>query len=699
MIFPRARGSATEQGTVGVLVLRSYLLAGNCAHYDGVIQALETRGLRVIPAFAAGLDARPAIEKFFVKDGAVQIDALVSLTGFSLVGGPAYNDSKAAEETLARARCALYRGSSGRISDPRAMGCLGARLVAGRVHHHGCHSRTRWRHRAAGLRRPLECERQGYGGASRARHDVGRAHREVDRSAPREARGEEDRHRAFQFSAECGQYRHGGVPVGLRIALQDLSALRREGYKVDLPESVDALREKIISGNAAKFGAVANVHERIPASDHVRRERHLKEIEAQWGPAPGKQQSDGGSIFVLGERFGNIFVGIQPPFGIEGDPMRLLFEKGFAPTHAFSAFYRFLREDFGAHALLHFGTHGALEFMPGKQSGMSGNCWPDRLIDDMPNLYLYASNNPSEGTIAKRRTGATLISYLTPPLTDAGLYRGFIDLKESIDGWRALSPGAGHADSLAELIQSQAAELNLAQLSRAGVWMRPTNRGAPADDPGAGAHPDSLWPACRGASGIAGAARRSADGHGGLRGRRLRQPQPSRAAVQALVEGKGVEASLAIAEPDREHARSASRLGAIQSTTVREPGARGHSAGAGWRVPAPRAGRRSHSHARCAAHRTQSARLRSVSHPEHVRGPRRRAPSHATHRAAHGARQSLSRIDRARAVGNRQPEDRRRPHRASVGAVGRAPAFRCLRPHRRRDADPARRSSAARAST
>ena len=81
---------------------------------------------------------------------------------------------------------------------------------------------------------------------------------------------------------------------------------------MDLPESVDALREKIISGNAARFGAVANVHARIPVSDHVRRERHLKEIETQWGPAPGKQLSDGGSIFVLGERFGNVFVGIQP---------------------------------------------------------------------------------------------------------------------------------------------------------------------------------------------------------------------------------------------------------------------------------------------------------------------------------------------------------------------------------------------------
>ncbi len=80
--------------------------------------------------------------------------------------------------------------------------------------------------------------------------------------------------------------------------------------------------------------------------DHLRRERHLAQIEGQWGPAPGKTLSDGNSIFVLGAQFGNVFVGLQPGFGYEGDPMRLLFERRFAPTHAFSAFYRYLREDF-----------------------------------------------------------------------------------------------------------------------------------------------------------------------------------------------------------------------------------------------------------------------------------------------------------------------------------------------------------------
>ena len=90
-------------------------------------------------------------------------------------------------------------------------------------------------------------------------------------------------------------------------------------------------------------------------------------------PAADRRRVD---LFVLGARFGNVFVGLQPAFGYEGDPMRLLFERGFAPTHAFCAFYRWIGQEFGADAVLHFGTHGALEFMPGKQAGLSGDAGP-----------------------------------------------------------------------------------------------------------------------------------------------------------------------------------------------------------------------------------------------------------------------------------------------------------------------------------
>jgi magnesium chelatase subunit H len=107
--------------------------------------------------------------------------------------------------------------------------------------------------------------------------------------------------------------------------------------------------------------------------------------------------------------------------------------------------------------------------MPGKQVGLAGECWPDRLIGDLPNVYLYASNNPSEGTLAKRRAAATLVSYLTPPIVHAGLYRGLLDLKASLDRYRGI-PGESEPErhSLAELIQTQAAELDL--VAAAPTW-------------------------------------------------------------------------------------------------------------------------------------------------------------------------------------------------------------------------------------
>jgi magnesium chelatase subunit H len=265
----------------------------------------------------------------------------------------------------------------------------------------------------------------------------------------------------FNFPPNAGNIGTAAFLSVFESLWHTLNAMKAQGYQVDVPASVDNLRDALLHGNAAQHGADANVHALISADEHIKRERWLKEIEAQWGPAPGRQLSNGSSIFVLGKQFGNVLISVQPSFGYEGDPMRLLFEKGLTPTHAFSAFYRYLREDFKAHAVLHFGTHGALEFMPGKQSGMSGACWPDRLIDDLPNIYLYASNNPSEGAIAKRRSGATLISYLTPPIAQAGLYKGLNELKSSLERWRSIASGDAERVDLAVVIQAQAAELDL----------------------------------------------------------------------------------------------------------------------------------------------------------------------------------------------------------------------------------------------
>ncbi|MEM6324462.1 MAG: cobaltochelatase subunit CobN, partial [Pseudomonadota bacterium] len=175
--------------------------------------------------------------------------------------------------------------------------------------------------------------------------------------------------------------------------------------------------------------------------------------------------------YVLGAHFGKVFVGLQPAFGYEGDPMRLLFERGFAPTHAFAQFYLWLKNQFRADVLLHFGMHGALEFMPGKQAGLSGADWPDRLIGEMPNVYLYAANNPSEATLAKRRACAVTVSHLTPPLAAAGLYKGLAELKDSLSRWRQLPPGDRERAEIEALIEEQAAAVDLSGDAES-LWLR-----------------------------------------------------------------------------------------------------------------------------------------------------------------------------------------------------------------------------------
>ena len=395
-----------------------------------------------------------------MKDGVVAVDAVVSLTGFSLVGGPAYNDAKAAEDVLARLdvpyvaahpvefqtldqwggsdRGLLPVESTIMVAIPELDGStspivFGGRPGAAGVTCNGCHHACTFS--ASDNAQDMQsCPERAIMLAARVAKLV--ALRRGERAQRKVAIV------VFNFPPNAGNIGSAAYLSVFESLFHTLTAMKAQGYSVDLPDSIDALRDSVLKGNASQHGADANVHALISAEDHVRRERWLKEIEGQWGPAPGRQLSNGSSIFVLGRQFGNVLVAVQPSFGYEGDPMRLLFEKGLAPTHAFSAFYRYLREDFKANAVLHFGTHGALEFMPGKQSGMSGVCWPDRLISDLPNIYLYASNNPSEGAIAKRRSGATLISYLTPPVAQAGLYKGLNDLKASIERWRAMEPHA-----------------------------------------------------------------------------------------------------------------------------------------------------------------------------------------------------------------------------------------------------------------
>jgi magnesium chelatase subunit H len=241
-----------------------------------------------------------------------------------------------------------------------------------------------------------------------------------------------------------------------------MQAMQQNGYDVqDLPESAEALMQEVIHDAQAQYHSPElNVAYRMPVRQYQALTPYANRLEENWGPPPGHLNTDGENLLVYGKAFGNVFIGVQPTFGYEGDPMRLLFSRSASPHHGFAAYYTFLNQIWGADAVLHFGTHGSLEFMPGKQMGMSASCYPDSLIGTIPNLYYYAANNPSEATIAKRRGYAETISYLTPPAENAGLYKGLKELSELIGSYQG-NKDSGRAVQIVNAIVETARVCNL----------------------------------------------------------------------------------------------------------------------------------------------------------------------------------------------------------------------------------------------
>jgi magnesium chelatase subunit H len=423
------------QSTIGLLLMRPQVVSKTTRHYDALIRAIEAEGLSVVPAIATLMDNREAASKFFVEKGKPTVSQIVSLTGFSFVGGPAMNDSAAASEFL-RELNLPYRSA---VS-------LDTQTIEA------------WSDSQTGLN-PVQSGMQiaipeidgatepfVYGGIpARGQEPVALEDR-CNRLARRLRRwnrlqtAPRDRIKLaivlFCFPPNKGNI---GTAADLDVfpgVFDVLKRLRDEGYRVDDPDSADDLRQRLLGGNSEQFGVAANVAYRMTVQEYRRLCPYVREVERDWGAAPGAINSFGGELLIQGLELGNVFIGVQPTFGFEGDPMRLMMARSGSPHHGFLAFYTYLSKVLNADGVIHFGTHGALEFMPGKQIGLSGECWPDRLIDELPNFYIYSVNNPSEGSIAKRRSYAELISYLTPPIENAGLYKELAGLKDLVMAYR-----------------------------------------------------------------------------------------------------------------------------------------------------------------------------------------------------------------------------------------------------------------------
>jgi magnesium chelatase subunit H len=216
--------------------------------------------------------------------------------------------------------------------------------------------------------------------------------------------------------------------------------LKSEGYNVgEVPETPEELLAML--DRATDFEIQAHEPDCFTIDretfNAITTSRERERIEGRWSGFPGDIAPVGvNKLFIGGVTLGNVFIGVQPRLGVQGDPMRLLFDKENTPHHQYIGFYRWISREFGAHALVHVGMHGTAEWMPGLQLGVTGECWSDALLGEMPHFYIYPVNNPSEANIAKRRGYATMISHNIPPLSRAGLYKELPAFKEMLNDYR-----------------------------------------------------------------------------------------------------------------------------------------------------------------------------------------------------------------------------------------------------------------------
>ncbi|GAU24246.1 hypothetical protein TSUD_23830 [Trifolium subterraneum] len=448
---------------VGLVLQRSHIVTGDDGHYVAVIMELEAKGAKVIPIFAGGLDFSGPVERFFIDPITKKpfVNSVISLTGFALVGGPARQDHPRAIEALMKldvpyivALPLVFQTTEEWLNSTLGLHPIQVALQVALPELDG------------GMEPIVFAGRDPKTGKSHALHKrVEQLCTRAVRWAELKRKTKEDKKLAitvFSFPPDKGNV---GTAAYLNVFSSIFSVLKElqgDGYNVEgLPETSEALIEDILHDKEAQFSSPnLNIAYKMNVREYHALTPYAAALEENWGKAPGNLNADGENLLVYGKQYGNIFIGVQPTFGYEGDPMRLLFSKSASPHHGFAAYYSFVEKVFKADVVLHFGTHGSLEFMPGKQVGMSDVCYPDSLIGNIPNVYYYAANNPSEATIAKRRSYANTISYLTPPAENAGLYKGLKQLSELISSYQSLKD-TGRGQQIVSSIISTAKQCNL----------------------------------------------------------------------------------------------------------------------------------------------------------------------------------------------------------------------------------------------
>ncbi len=293
------------------------------------------------------------------------------------------------------------------------------------------------------------------------------------RKPPRERKVVFVLHKNECAGLEAGVGGAAGLDSGESIVAV-MRMMRESGYRItDMPASGEELMQTILSRKAIAEFRWTTVDEIIARGGHLDLlaadvyqqwfdelpDKARDEITAAWGEPPGQEMNGvppsmlhDDKIVITGLNFGNVNVIMQPKRGCagarcDGQVCKILHDPDVPPPHQYIATYMHMDKVFGADVVVHVGTHGNLEWLPGKGAGLSPSCWPDIAIGSTPHLYIYNADNPAEGVVAKRRSSAVLVNHLQATMTTADTYGDLAELEELLNEYqraRELDPARGH---------------------------------------------------------------------------------------------------------------------------------------------------------------------------------------------------------------------------------------------------------------
>ena len=419
-----ARGGAKGGPAAALVFYRALYQAGHLAPVDALLAALAARGLETFAAWATSLKDPVSADVLAALFAETPPDIVLNATGFS--AGPFRGlDAPVLQTVFAGGTEAEWRAGTRGLSARDIAMNVALPEVDGRILSRAVSFK-------AEARRDPRTQCPIIAAAPLAdRADFAAALAAAWTRLRRTPAG--GRRVAFvlaNYPASDGRIGNGvglDTPAGVLAALR---ALAGAGYAVRVPPADgDALMRRL----AAARGGVRYPLARYRAAWEALPEAVRNTVSERWGAPEDDPEAEDGAFRPRVLELGNVVLAAQPARGYGIDPAASYHDPALPPPHAYLAFYAWLREEFGAHAVVHFGKHGNLEWLPGKALALSRECFPEAAFGALPHLYPFIVNDPGEGSQAKRRTAAVIIDHLTPPMTRAESYGPLAELEQLVD--------------------------------------------------------------------------------------------------------------------------------------------------------------------------------------------------------------------------------------------------------------------------